>query len=126
MQRTEKSTPFHIQVQDYYSYEHFYVIYCKFWELDTDRDLILSRDDLFRYDDHSLTRIAIDRVFSHAPRPLNPGNPDTMTYENFVYFFLSEKDKTNYISLSYWFTVVNIHGDGELRPDEMLEVLFLC
>ena len=23
-------------VNDYFSYEHFYVLYCKFWELDTD------------------------------------------------------------------------------------------
>ena len=24
------------KINDYFSYEHFYVIYCKFWELDTD------------------------------------------------------------------------------------------
>lgn len=31
------------------SYEHFYVIYCKFWELDSDHDLMLDRDDLLQY-----------------------------------------------------------------------------
>ena len=30
-------------VNDYFSYEHFYVLYCKFWELDGDHDFLLSR-----------------------------------------------------------------------------------
>lgn len=30
-------------VTSYFSYEHFYVLYCKFWELDTDHDFLLSR-----------------------------------------------------------------------------------
>lgn len=30
-------------VNDYFSYEHFYVLYCKFWELDSDHDFLLSR-----------------------------------------------------------------------------------
>lgn len=30
-------------VNDFFSYEHFYVLYCKFWELDTDHDFLLSR-----------------------------------------------------------------------------------
>ena len=28
--------------RDAFCYEHFYVIYCKFWELDEDHDLLLS------------------------------------------------------------------------------------
>lgn len=40
---------FCFQVLDYFSYEHFYVIYCKFWELDTDHDLIIDKTDLLRY-----------------------------------------------------------------------------
>ena len=30
-------------VTEYFSYEHFYVIYCKFWELDRDHDLKISK-----------------------------------------------------------------------------------
>ncbi|CAN0885911.1 Serine/threonine protein phosphatase 2A regulatory subunit B''alpha [Linum grandiflorum] len=33
----------------YFSYEHFYVIYCKFWELDTDHDYLIDRENLIRY-----------------------------------------------------------------------------
>lgn len=39
------------QITDYFSYEHFYVIYCKFWELDTDHDLYINQKDLSRYND---------------------------------------------------------------------------
>jgi len=28
------------RITDYFSYEHFYVTYCKFWELDTDHDMV--------------------------------------------------------------------------------------
>ena len=34
-----------VQVSDYFSYEHFYVIYCKFWEIDVDHNLEVSLDD---------------------------------------------------------------------------------
>lgn len=39
------------QITEYFSYEHFYVIYCKFWELDQDHDLYISKYDLSRHDD---------------------------------------------------------------------------
>jgi serine/threonine-protein phosphatase 2A regulatory subunit B'' len=38
---------------DFFSYEHFYVIYCKFWELDSDHDLLIDEHDLIRHADHS-------------------------------------------------------------------------
>jgi len=31
------------QILSYFSYEHFYVLYCKFWELDTDHDQAISK-----------------------------------------------------------------------------------
>lgn len=37
------------KILKYFSYEHFYVIFCKFWELDEDHDQLLSREDLCRY-----------------------------------------------------------------------------
>lgn len=38
----------------YFSYEHFYVIYCKFWELDRDHDLFIDQHDLARHNDHGM------------------------------------------------------------------------
>lgn len=40
------------QIMAYFSYEHFYVIYCKFWELDRDHDLFIDQNDLARHNDH--------------------------------------------------------------------------
>jgi len=40
------------QITAYFSYEHFYVIYCKFWELDRDHDLFIDKIDLTRHNDH--------------------------------------------------------------------------
>lgn len=53
-------------VNEYFSYEHFYVLYCKFWELDTDHDFLLSREDLTPLGNHSLTTAILDRVFSQV------------------------------------------------------------
>jgi len=52
------------QITDYFSYEHFYVIYCKFWELDRDHDLLISKEDLSRHNDHGTYFIHIFSFFS--------------------------------------------------------------
>ncbi len=39
------------KVVDYFSYEHFYVIYTSFWKLDTDHDLTISKSELAQYGD---------------------------------------------------------------------------
>jgi hypothetical protein len=72
-------------VNEYFSYEHFYVLYCKFWELDTDRDFLLSREDLSKMD--NLTHTVLDRIFSQAGRRFTSGHPDKMGYEDFVCAF---------------------------------------
>lgn len=47
----------------YFSYEHFYVIYCRFWELDTDHDFFIGKENLIKYGNHSLTYRIVDRIF---------------------------------------------------------------
>lgn len=144
----------------YFSYEHFYVIYCKFWELDADHDFSLERSDLARYSNCCLTyqvRAArlcgrlgwgrrrgpllpvsalewpvaggkgrpqlsarwppflrrptrapssplqiVDRIFEEAPRRFSSGVPGRMGYEDFVWFILSEEDKTSDTAIEYW------------------------
>ena len=54
------------KILKYFSYEHFYVIYCKFWELDSDHNFLLSQEDLLRYGNHALTYRIVDRIFSQA------------------------------------------------------------
>jgi serine/threonine-protein phosphatase 2A regulatory subunit B'' len=49
------------RVVEYFSYEHFYVLYCRFFELDADKDSKLTRDDLLKYGEHSLSEALVDR-----------------------------------------------------------------
>jgi serine/threonine-protein phosphatase 2A regulatory subunit B'' len=51
------------KIRLYFSYEHFYVIYCKFWELDNDHDFHISKEDFQRYSGHGLSRKVVDRIF---------------------------------------------------------------
>ncbi|KAG8445568.1 hypothetical protein GDO86_010370 [Hymenochirus boettgeri] len=82
------------QVTDYFSYEHFYVIYCKFWELDTDHDLYIDQKDLARYNDHASSNRIIERIFSGAVT-----------------------------RIEYWFRCMDLDGDGVLSMYE-LEYLY--
>lgn len=49
------------QITQFFSYEHFYVIYCKFWELDRDHDLFIYQEDLARHNDHALSTRMIEK-----------------------------------------------------------------
>ena len=113
------------QITDYFSYEHFYVIYCKFWELDKDHDLFIDREDLSRHNDHgnvmssTSTRILfclhsffklflaistrmIDRIFSGAVTRGAAQKEGKMSYTEFFWFLLAEEDKRHPTSMEYW------------------------
>ena len=55
-----------------------------------------------------------------AARPFVSKMEGKMSYEDFVWFILSEEDKSNELSLEYWFRCVDLDCDGRLRPNEML------
>lgn len=101
------------------------MIYCKFWELDTDHDFVIDKDDLLRYGNHALTYRIVERIFSEVvgvflcclyqielfemwsncfqiPRKFTCPSKGKMGYEDFVWFILSEEDKTTEPSLEYW------------------------
>lgn len=42
----------------------------QFWELDTDHDFFICKEDLLRYGNHSLTYRIVDRIFSQVRRLL--------------------------------------------------------
>ncbi|XP_039312036.1 uncharacterized protein LOC105206198 isoform X2 [Solenopsis invicta] len=115
------------QVTAYFSYEHFYVIYCKFWELDRDHDLFIDKIDLTRHNDHALSTRMIERVFSgavtrggRAKTNNNAQQPeDKMSYTEFVWFLLSEEDKNHPTAIEYWFRCMDLDGDGYLSMYEL-------
>lgn len=106
-------------VRDYFSYEHFYVIYCTFWELDSDHDFLLDKDDLLKYDGHALSRRVIDRIFSEIPTKFSSAVPGRMGYEDFIRFLLCDQDRSTDRSLEYWFQLFDLDGDGCIRDHEM-------
>ncbi|EPS71483.1 hypothetical protein M569_03272, partial [Genlisea aurea] len=107
------------KVLRYFSYEHFYVIYCKFWELDTDHDFLIDKENLIRYGNHALTYRIVDRIFSQVPRKFTCKVEGKMGYEDFVYFILSEEDKSSEPSLEYWFKCIDLDGNGVITRNEM-------
>ncbi|RID43577.1 hypothetical protein BRARA_I00429 [Brassica rapa] len=107
------------KVLRYFSYEHFYVIYCKFWELDTDHDFLIDKENLMRYGNHALTFRIVDRIFSQVARKFTSKVEGKMGYEDFVYFILAEEDKSSEPSLEYWFKCIDLDGNGIITRNEM-------
>jgi len=106
-------------VTDFFSYEHFYVIYCKFWELDKDHDLFIDREDLARHNDHAISTRMIDRIFSGTVTHGAAQKEGKMSYTEFVWFLLAEEDKRHPTSIEYWFRCMDLDGDGYLSMYEL-------
>ena len=101
--------------RDYFAYNHFYVIWCIFWELDEDEDSRLTKEDLLRYGQYGLTSRAVDRLWALRRDQTKEG----MAYDDFVYFLLSEEDKQATPALQYWFHMLDVDGDGCIDKNDM-------
>ncbi|KAJ1719250.1 Serine/threonine-protein phosphatase 2A regulatory subunit B'' subunit alpha [Coemansia erecta] len=137
-----------------FSYKHFYVLFCSFFELDHNRDKLLDARDLLRYFSGTLSRRIISRIMMGKGRPSEhqpagaAGGKDKlrtkpkaekrksdspysrydlnvrlsscrMTYTDFVWFILSEIDKTSPTAIEYWFRCLDLDGDGILSLYEL-------
>ncbi|KAJ2559463.1 Serine/threonine-protein phosphatase 2A regulatory subunit B'' subunit alpha [Coemansia sp. RSA 1933] len=128
-----------------FSYKHFYVLFCSFFELDSNRDRLLDARDLLRYFNGMLSRRTISRIMmgkgkpsehptsaGAKPRPerrraraasrydLNVRLSDCrMTYRDFIWFLLSEIDKSSPTAVEYWFRCLDLDGDGVLTIYEL-------
>uniref|UniRef100_A0A3Q1HSZ2 EF-hand domain-containing protein n=1 Tax=Anabas testudineus TaxID=64144 RepID=A0A3Q1HSZ2_ANATE len=108
------------QLTDFFSYEHFYVIYCKFWELDTDHDLYIDQKDLARHNDQAISHRMIERIFSGTvTRDRRVYKEGRLSYADFVWFLISEEDKKTDTSIEYWFRCMDMDGDGVLSMYEL-------
>ncbi|XP_077472954.1 serine/threonine-protein phosphatase 2A regulatory subunit B'' subunit beta isoform X1 [Stigmatopora argus] len=108
------------QLTEFFSYEHFYVIYCKFWELDTDHDLYIDRKDLAQHNDRAISQKMIERIFSGTvTRDRRVSKDGRLSYADFVWFLISEEDKKTDTSIEYWFRCMDLDGDGVLSMYEM-------
>uniref|UniRef100_A0A9J7X0D2 Protein phosphatase 2, regulatory subunit B'', beta n=1 Tax=Cyprinus carpio carpio TaxID=630221 RepID=A0A9J7X0D2_CYPCA len=112
------------QLTEFFSYEHFYVIYCKFWELDTDHDLYIDQRDLMRHNDQAVSHRIIERIFSGAVTRYHLSffkvhKECRLSYADFVWFLISEEDKKTETSIEYWFRCMDLDGDGVLSMYEL-------
>ncbi|KAG5463570.1 MAG: hypothetical protein BJ554DRAFT_6376 [Olpidium bornovanus] len=185
-----------------FSYKHFYVIYCKFWEIDQDHDMLISERDLAAYGSGCLQSRAIRRISrgfgkrsdleppaaarrrraeaaaatlarggAWDPSPAPPAPPDdenglcrsgsvdsvcsagaaappadafsfsgassprssssasfgvekwdaapALTYRDFIWFLLSDVDKSTPTAVEYWFRVMDTDSDGVISLYEL-------
>lgn len=108
------------QLTEFFSYEHFYVIYCKFWELDTDHDLYIDQRDLEQHNDQAMSHKMIERIFSGTvTRDRRVHKEGRLSYADFVWFLISEEDKKTDTSIEYWFRCMDLDGDGVLSMYEL-------
>ena len=98
------------QNRSFFCYEDFYVIYIKFWELDTDHDFLLTKEELSKYSGYTLSRKAVERVFSQVARQFQ--DPEKMTFGDFVWFIYCVEDKTHPRSIEYWFKILDLDSNG--------------
>ncbi len=101
--------------RDYFSYNHFYVLWCLFWELDEDEDSRLQKEDVLRYGQYGLTSRAVERLWALR----RDKERDGMGYDDFVFFLLSEEDKQAAPALQFWFHLLDVDGDGCLDAKDM-------
>ncbi|KAI9316936.1 hypothetical protein BDR26DRAFT_927388 [Obelidium mucronatum] len=116
-----------------FSYKDFYVIYCKFWELDRDRDMMLTIYDLELYGRRALSHAALARIIEcygvNAPDGVTiegvvggqrrGDNIRCLGYKEFIAFIISAEEKTSDSALDYWFRILDLDGDGVLSMLEL-------
>lgn len=116
-------------IHNYFSYKQFYVLYCKLWALDSDHDLSLSENDLSNYNLGTLTHRTVERIINvghiaafteKATTPnLARQTLTSINYFDFIWFLLSEVDKSTPVAIDYWFRCLDTDEDGILSGYEL-------
>ena len=93
------------------------MIYIKFWELDSDHDFYLSKEELSKYSGYTLSRKTIERIFSQVARKFQ--NPEKMSFGDFCWFIYCVEDKTTEQSIDYWFKILDLDNNGIVSGYEL-------
>lgn len=111
--------------QHIFNYQHFYVAFCKFWDLDGDSDGLISKDDLLKFNENAISPIIVERFFNanFFPVTVSKNENDQLDFNAFVYFLMSSEDKTNLSSITFWYKLCDLDDDGLLSLQE-IEMLY--
>ncbi|OMH81406.1 Serine/threonine-protein phosphatase 2A regulatory subunit B'' subunit alpha, partial [Zancudomyces culisetae] len=113
-----------------FSYKHFYVIFCSFYELDEDKDGYICGKNLKRYFDGALPKRVISRILNGKGKPKaslvvegdggeKRHKKKAMDYGDFVWFLVAEIDKGSETAVGYWFRILDLDEDGILSLYEL-------
>lgn len=100
-----------------FNYDGFYAVCCLFNDLTSENEDFLLRGDFEQFNNHALNPIVIDRIFSEAPRRFK--SKGKMHFEDFVWFLLSEEEKSAPQALRYWFRLLDENCDQIISLDEI-------
>ena len=103
-------------VTDFFSYEHFYVIFTKMWQLDTEEIGKISIEQMASYDHGRIPLPLVKRFVEILP---GPKEPDTVSFFDFVYFIMAVEDKTTETALRLWYKVCDLDDDGIISFHEL-------
>lgn len=103
-------------ITDFLSYEHFYVLFTKFWELDTEETGRIDLDTLATYDENRINKNIVKRLFNQLP---SHHLENEISFTDFVYFVMAVEDKTSETALRLWFKVCDLDDDGVLSLYEI-------
>ena len=85
--------------------------------MDTDEDGFIGREEIEKYARHFISSMTMERIiagvgfkFKNKPNPLQ-----TMDFTEFIRFVVYEEDKMTTPSITFWFKILDLDGDGVLR-----------
>jgi serine/threonine-protein phosphatase 2A regulatory subunit B'' len=102
-----------------FCYQHFYVTFCKFWDLDGDGDGIIANEDVEKFNDSALSPLICDRFTKSpfAPRSFSPIR--MIDFRSFTYLLMCTEDKTTLTSMNFWFRLCDLDDDGVISIHEI-------
>lgn len=102
-----------------FNYQHFYVTFCKFWELDGDSDGYLTEEEMGKYNSSSISPMVIRRYLCASFYPRDSSRNPKFNFTQFAYFLMSVEDKTSRTATNFWFKLCDLDDDGALSMREI-------